>query len=449
MHARFALAIVLLSVALASPHHSRLRPHKAYTLTLTVDGHNSATNPSLTESALAAESATTGSSGTCSSGTATVTYKPTVTVTVSPLTSSAGDAFVQSTPTPTSSEDEAGQTEVPIVPSATSALFTSASEEAETTSTEVLQSIIPTPETSASEQAETISTEVLPSIVPTPKTSAVPEYSQTPTPAAPEPSATPYLTPQVTSPATPKTGSSNKRGLIAALADQDALVAAFNKYPKITWLGNWYSSPPGKLDSHIEFVPQNYGKDSDTGPDFWWTKNARKAEAAGQKYFLSFGEPETPNDKLHMEPQEAVDLFLKEMQPYTDKVTVGAPAVLQPDKDLQWLSEFLDLCDAAKCNIGFVPIHWFWSAEGHAGNFKDTVNSAIKIAKGKPVWVDNFQATGTNAQQQKFLEEVLPWLDANDAVERYAYVSTDRTTGTGFINGDGSISSLGEFYATS
>jgi len=68
------------------------------------------------------------------------------------------------------------------------------------------------------------------------------------------------------------------------------------------------------------------------------------------------------------------------------------------------------------------------------------------MANGKPVWIDNFQASGTNEEQQQWLSQVLPWLESNDAVERYAYLSPDRSTGTGFLNADGSMSSLGEFY---
>jgi len=41
----------------------------------------------------------------------------------------------------------------------------------------------------------------------------------------------------------------------------------------------------------------------------------------------------------------------------------------------------------------------------------------------------------------------MPWLEQNEAVEKYAYISPDRTTRTGFLSANGSISSLGTFYA--
>jgi len=50
-------------------------------------------------------------------------------------------------------------------------------------------------------------------------------------------------------------------------------------------------------------------------------------------------------------------------------------------------------------------------------------------------------------EQQAFLSEVVPWLEQNLAIERYAYVPLDMTSGNGFLNTDGSVSSLGKFYA--
>ena len=250
---------------------------------------------------------------------------------------------------------------------------------------------------------------------------------------------------------TPKIGSSsgsgNKRGLImpCGSADTDFLVEAFNDKPSIKWVGNWYSAPPGNLSSNIDFVPQDYHfDDADFVP---WNQNAKKAISEGQKYLLSFGEPETdPGAQSPQGVQAAAEGWMKFMQPYSGQASLGSPAVLQNTNDFNWLSEFLDACDSLGCDIGFIAIHWMWEAS-QVESFKTAITNATTIANGKPVWVDNFSASGTDEEQQAFLNEVVPWMEANDAIERYAYVSPDRTTGTGFLNADGSISSLGTFYA--
>lgn len=393
----------------------------------------------------------------CNSETVTVTYAPTVTVTVTQSDDENGVSTVSSRPIQSSEipsvegEDQQAKarpsrTEVPR------SSVTAKSPEAKINSPEAPVSFAGTPQvakasntanTEASERADTAPPKPT-TLIPIPKSSKAPVPVQAPTSAV-------VKAPTTSSndaPSIPLAKPGNKRGIIADGRESKAIVAAFNNAPKVTWLGNWYSGPPPNLDSHIEFVPQNYGKQSDIAPDFGWTANAKKAVAKGGKNFLSFGEPETPNDKLHMEPQEAVDLFMKEMQPYAGDVRLGAPSVTQPDRDLAWLSQFLDLCDAAGCSISFVCVHWIWTAsEERIEDFKSTVTKTIKIAKGRPVWVDNFQANGSDEEQRNFLNGVLPWLESNLDVERYAYVSPARSTGTGFLNADGSMSSLGEFYA--
>lgn len=393
---------------------------------------------------------------TCNLETVTVTDAPTVTVTVTQSPDTNGVSIVSSRPIQASEvpsiESEDHHTEAhPLQPVISQSPIKSKSEEATAKSPEPSVPIIPTHQAptasdpskaEVSEKADTapVKTETL---IPIPKSSEAPAPVEAPTPTVAKAPDTPSKAPSI-----PITKAGNKRGILASGHDSTPLVAAFNNSPKITWLGNWYSGPPPDLDSHIEFVPQNYGKQSDIAPDFVWTFNAKKSISKGGKNFLSFGEPETPNDKLHMEPQEAVNLFMEKMQPYANDVRLGAPSVTQPDRDLAWLSQFLDLCDAAGCSISFVCVHWIWSAsEEHVQDFKNVVTKAIEIAKGKPVWVDNFAASGTNAEQQNFLSGVLPWLESNPKVERYAYVSPSRQTGTGFLNADGSMSSLGEFYA--
>lgn len=73
------------------------------------------------------------------------------------------------------------------------------------------------------------------------------------------------------------------------------------------------------------------------------------------------------------------------------------------------------------------------------------------IAKkfGLRVWIDNFSINGPAAVQKEFFNIVLPQLDADDMIERYGYVSTtDVSQPDGFLNSDGSMSDLGNYYAT-
>ena len=236
-----------------------------------------------------------------------------------------------------------------------------------------------------------------------------------------------------------------KRGIIVSGDDTDVITAAFAN-TKVSWLGNWYSGPPPNLtpEMGMEFVPQLYSPKS--AADGSWDSNAKKGIAAGDKYFMSYGEPDTSG----ISADTAVTDWMKNMQPYAAQgIKLGAPANLQNPQDMKWLGQFMDGCATAGCDIGFVCVHWFWTPGPNGQqDFKNAVNNAISLARGKPVWVDNFGAKGDGEAQIEFLTNIIPWLEDNDAIQRYGYLAINRTSG-GFLPETGSeLSDLGKFYAT-
>jgi hypothetical protein len=85
---------------------------------------------------------------------------------------------------------------------------------------------------------------------------------------------------------------------------------------------------------------------------------------------------------------------------------------------LNWLKSFMECC--TDCHIDCVNIHWYDSAE-NVEYFKKHVQDAIAMANGKPVYVSEFGASGSDDQINKFLQEVMPWMDSNSNVAGYAY----------------------------
>ncbi len=82
-----------------------------------------------------------------------------------------------------------------------------------------------------------------------------------------------------------------------------------------------------------------------------------------------------------------------------------------------WLENFISSCSF--CTIDFLNIHWY--NDGSASDFKGYVEKACSTGGYKPVWITEFQASGSIDEQNTFLEEVIPWLDSQNYVERYAY----------------------------
>lgn len=233
-----------------------------------------------------------------------------------------------------------------------------------------------------------------------------------------------------------------KRGLVISGSYADALVKAFSNSPKICWMENWYSAPFKNLAASIKFIPQDYGKDSNL--DGTWTRNAETAISVNNAtHFLGFGEPHT-DGHLHMEPAEAVTLWLKDLEPYACRVKLGAPSIVQNGRP--WLTDFISKCEQAGCTISFLSCHWYWRADQFE-DFKSNVQKCIQLANGKyPVWVTNFQASGDSVAQTAFLDKAVPWLESLSQVQQYGYVAIDKDNGFLGPNQQG-LSDLGYHYA--
>ena len=65
--------------------------------------------------------------------------------------------------------------------------------------------------------------------------------------------------------------------------------------------------------------------------------------------------------------------------------------------------------------------HYRYGQAKDAEKFKQHVVSARKIAQGRPIWVTEFYADGTDDEQKLFLDSVLPWMDSSLDIHRYAY----------------------------
>ena len=373
----------------------------------------------------------------CTQETVTVTEDATVTVTVSAQASGASESVIP--------------TQAPLPTQAlTSSPIESVTASPQEASSAPLSPTVDSAITLAGVGAESSPTSSTPAVADTSKTvSAAPVVAPTSSAAPPvQASATPSVAPAPASAAAAPAASgskSPKRGIIVSGDDTDVITAAFAN-TKVSWLGNWYSGPPPNWTPQMgmEYVPQLYSpKYVDDGS---WASNAAKGVKAGDKYFMSFGEPKTSG----MTAATGVDLWMKNMQPYAAQgIKLGTPGNLQNPGDMDWLSSFMDLCETAGCDISFVCVHWFWTPGPNGQqDFKNAVNKAIALSKGKPVWVDNFGANGDREGQIEFLTNIIPWLEDNDAIERYGYLAINRTSG-GFLPETGSeLSDLGKFYAT-
>ncbi|POS85717.1 hypothetical protein EPUL_004139 [Erysiphe pulchra] len=228
--------------------------------------------------------------------------------------------------------------------------------------------------------------------------------------------------------------SKAKRGI--AYNDVTKL-SAFTSSTKVSWAYNWGSTTPN-IPNNIEYVPMLWGTGAHADK---WTENANSAIASGSTHMLAFNEPDL-GAQSSLTVAEAVAGYQQLMQPYAGKVKLGSPAVTNgaSPMGLAYLKNFIASCSG--CTIDFVAIHWYNG--GNADDFKNYVAKAHAVGGGRPVWITEFEASGDAGQQQVFLNEVLPWLDNQDYVERYAYFMASDGN---LISSGTTLSSIGQAFA--
>ncbi|KAH7370532.1 glycosyl hydrolase catalytic core-domain-containing protein [Rhexocercosporidium sp. MPI-PUGE-AT-0058] len=263
-----------------------------------------------------------------------------------------------------------------------------------------------------------------PIVVPTTLQSVVIPPTPTPTPAAP------------VATTAPSTSSSGKRGLAYNAAN---LLSAFTGASDVTWAYNWGSTTPS-IPSNFEYTPMLWGLAPEhTGN---WAEAVSTGLAGGSTHLLAFNEPDY-SGQANLAPAAAAAGYLTYMQPYASKAKLVSPAVTNGggEMGLTWLSNFIGACST--CTIDKVAIHWYNG--GDAAAFKEYMAKAYKAGGNRPLWITEFEASGSPQEQAAFLTEVMAWMDKTDYIERYAYFMVS----DGNLVSGTSLSSLGSTYAAS
>jgi len=266
-----------------------------------------------------------------------------------------------------------------------------------------------------------------------PKTTAEPPTSTT-HPTVVIPAATlPTVVPAPEQTPAPASNSGGKRGL----AYNDAsLLSGFASSPQVSWVYNWASST-STVPSNLEYVPVLWGM----GSQFTSVWNAY---AAGASHLMSFNEPDYYG-QADLSVSAAVAGYMQYMQPFAGEKQIGAPAVTNGggSMGLTYLGNFISGLKQAGGIWHFCCVHWYDSAS-NIDYFKSFLQDASTTCEGKPIWLTEFGASGSTDQQTTFLETVLPWLDSQPFIARYAYfmVAPDNLISSGTT-----VSPLGKTYA--
>ncbi|GJN88579.1 hypothetical protein Rhopal_001545-T1 [Rhodotorula paludigena] len=147
-----------------------------------------------------------------------------------------------------------------------------------------------------------------------------------------------------------------------------------------------------------------------------------------------------------MNVTEGIDSWLTNMSPFYGQTNLVSAAVSNSPEaaNLRWLQYFFGNCTQCEQETHAVALHWY-SDSFNTSAFKTWFTNAYKLLQ-KPIWitefgVQRFTSSSNVTQKQEFLEDVIPWMEAQPFIERYG------TFRGRFVNDDGSLTALGRTYS--
>ncbi|KUL81595.1 hypothetical protein ZTR_10503 [Talaromyces verruculosus] len=209
-----------------------------------------------------------------------------------------------------------------------------------------------------------------------------------------------------------------------------------------SWAYNWNVNANGELPPGVEYCPMLWGPKMYTQ----WHSAVSNALSSGSRCLLGFNEPDN-QAQADMNPREAAIDYQSYLTPYSGQATLVTPAVTNGVGDLvglDWLSTWFHAC-RGRCKANALAIHYYSS--GDPTDFINFVTAAMHLAQQndiQSVWITEFQHEGTVDEQVHFLQTVMPWLDHNPGVERYAYFYT----ADGHLLSGDHLSVIGQAYVS-
>ncbi|GAA5937894.1 glycoside hydrolase family protein [Sporobolomyces koalae] len=222
----------------------------------------------------------------------------------------------------------------------------------------------------------------------------------------------------------------------------------------VTWAYNWNShlfepaSDSPKMPNGVQFVPMLWKPDPEhVGP---WIKDVDswRNQPGKLTHVLGFNEPDLPGQadinittciqgwKDHMEPLAHGSQPLKLVSPAV--TNGGAPM------GLTYLANFMAGVKAQQLTVDAIALHWYDSPTNTA-YFKNYLTDAHNQF-GLPIWLTEYGFnSGTDQQKEAFHAEMVPWMNAQPWIERYAAFGDFVNT---FVTDQGSLLPLGASYAS-
>lgn len=184
----------------------------------------------------------------------------------------------------------------------------------------------------------------------------------------------------------------------------------------------------------------------------WGSNAAANVSAAyvsdGTQFLLGFNEPNAARQS-NLTPADAAALW-PAVSAVAKAKNLSLVAPVPSGRDTAWLDSFFSLCNC-EADVSRIALHPY---DCTASGLTSSLDAWSKY--GKPLWVTEFncgddEANATAKQHLEWMRIALPLLDADDRVERYAWMSGRDTKVPGcalFSGPAGQLTELGKLYVT-
>ncbi len=194
----------------------------------------------------------------------------------------------------------------------------------------------------------------------------------------------------------------------------------------------------------IEFVPM-----------IWNDATAGDAIPAGSRFLLGFNEPNF-FVQANLSAAEAASHWSEvEASARSRDVPIVSPgmnfcgpaAQCHDTNPYQYLKDFFKACSG--CRVDYVAVHWY---NCDLPSLRDYLESGGNLEGfeqfNRPIWLTEFSCDGDASaeQQEAFMRQAIPYLEANPHVFRYSWFSADPIPKARLINADGTPTALGRVY---
>eukprot|EP01083_Nonionella_stella_P065450 171508_1 len=255
-----------------------------------------------------------------------------------------------------------------------------------------------------------------------------------------------------------------KTGIAISANIEDINCDDFSVLTSPTWWYNWHTLSTYQQKNctqngtNIEFIPMIWG---------WSGQNLSQTPIPDDATtIIGFNEPNLIS-QANLQPAAAVEAWKQLQTVFDDKILVspsaspcsGEGCIVNFGSQTDWFDEFFRLCNG-ECRVDYLAVHFYWCyLKDSDKNVYDWLGSLHNLYTryGYKLWLTEFNCwDGTVAEQNTFLDDVLPVLDSTDWIAKYAwFMARERNTGHDtdmflFTNNThkAELTELGETYNT-